>query len=483
MRKSAGQIIGRWAGIGASAALAGVGIVALRHALETPQAQKSVLPGEAHLYRWQRRSIFYKVLGDHDAPPLVLLHRPEIGASSHEMLPLMEPLARTYRVYALDWLGFGLSDRPGIAYSAEVYNRLCQDFLCEVVQAPATVMASGLSCNYAVVAAAREPACCASLVFISPIALQGRLPASPLKQIAEKAPVKALLYPLLSTHLAFQVTRQMRGEPGEDFAQFYANTHQLGAEHAAMAALAGKLLENVEPAFEKLRQPILMIWGTHALDNPQTVASLHKTVTLANPARQARKVELIQRAALAAHVEQPENVITAIQRWQEETQSDQLAHEPLTRQITEQSAQRAAEEAVPETTTSSSARQPGEPIAITQPEQQENEERNASLARSETPATSSASEISIAASASDTAQVSEQAKEQETEPSITAYCVKCKQQRPMLNARQIVMKNGRAAMRGICGTCGTRMNRIISASSNGSLYADNQTASALDNER
>src|SRR5579859_5158595 len=153
MRKPVGRIIGQLAGISASVAIAGAGIVALRHALETPQPLKSVLPGEAHLYRWRRRSIFYKVAGSTDAPPLVLLHRPDLGASGHEMLPIMSPLAQTYRVYAFDLLGFGLSDRPGVEYSADLYSALCQDFLREVVQRPATLVASGLSCNYAVATA------------------------------------------------------------------------------------------------------------------------------------------------------------------------------------------------------------------------------------------------------------------------------------------------------------------------------------------
>src|SRR5487761_1041106 len=91
--------IGRWVGVGASAALAAVGVVALRHALETPQPLKSLLPGEALLYRWQRRSVFYKVLGSAEAPPLILLHTPDIGASAREMQHIMSPLAQTYRVY------------------------------------------------------------------------------------------------------------------------------------------------------------------------------------------------------------------------------------------------------------------------------------------------------------------------------------------------------------------------------------------------
>ena len=35
-----------------------------------------------------------------------------------------EPLARSFRVYTLDLLGFGLSDRPKLRYSPDLYVRL-----------------------------------------------------------------------------------------------------------------------------------------------------------------------------------------------------------------------------------------------------------------------------------------------------------------------------------------------------------------------
>src|SRR5712692_9546917 len=75
-------------------------IVALRHLLETPQQLESPLPGEAHFYHWKQGYIFYKVLGAMDAPALVLLHAPEVGASAYEMRKIMAPLAQYYRVYA-----------------------------------------------------------------------------------------------------------------------------------------------------------------------------------------------------------------------------------------------------------------------------------------------------------------------------------------------------------------------------------------------
>ena len=45
-----------------------------------------------------------------------------------------------------------------------------------------------------------------------------------------------------------------------------------------------------------------------------------------------------------------------------------------------------------------------------------------------------------------------------------AYCVKCKDKRPMKDAEEVVMKNGRKAVRAKCGTCGTGMYRILAKS-------------------
>jgi len=43
---------------------------------------------------------------------------------------------------------------------------------------------------------------------------------------------------------------------------------------------------------------------------------------------------------------------------------------------------------------------------------------------------------------------------------VTGYCMKCKTQREINNAKQITMKNGRPATEGTCLVCGTRMFKI-----------------------
>lgn len=42
-----------------------------------------------------------------------------------------------------------------------------------------------------------------------------------------------------------------------------------------------------------------------------------------------------------------------------------------------------------------------------------------------------------------------------------AYCVKCREKKPMADIFHVSMKNGRPALRGKCPTCGTGMYKIL----------------------
>ncbi len=41
------------------------------------------------------------------------------------------------------------------------------------------------------------------------------------------------------------------------------------------------------------------------------------------------------------------------------------------------------------------------------------------------------------------------------------YCVKCREKRDGKEHEDVVMKNGKKAMRAVCESCGTRMFRIV----------------------
>jgi hypothetical protein len=45
---------------------------------------------------------------------------------------------------------------------------------------------------------------------------------------------------------------------------------------------------------------------------------------------------------------------------------------------------------------------------------------------------------------------------------VMAYCVKEKAQRPMKDAHEVELKNGKHALQGVCASCGTKMTKFIS---------------------
>jgi haloalkane dehalogenase len=350
------------------------------------------------------------------------------------MRHLIAPLARTYRVYAPDLPGFGLSDRPDRQYSAALYSSLCHDFLRDVVKEPATLAASELSCNYAVSAAASAPDLCRALILISPYALEGNArPALP-SNIAAVPFLKTLLYPLLSTRVGFLLTHDRKQREHTDFAQFYAQTHQLGAEHAVMALLTGQLVENVSPQFQGLQQPVLLIWGvqTNAISRPSRGA------IPAEIEPRLRKITFIPEAGLAAHEEQPESVVAAIMCWQAETMPafEQAGAHTRTPTASPPAALQAEKEPAVD-----QARPDAEKAALTPLE-----EGIDSRARSLPPVGGQKDGPLIYS----TAQTG----------SALAYCVKCKQKREIQGAYEVTMKNGRTAVRGTCAVCGARLNRI-----------------------
>jgi len=316
--------------------------VAIRHRLETSMKLESPLPGEAHYYKWKHGYIFYKVLGESKAPPLLLLHSPGLASSSYEMRKIMEPLAQHFRVYALDLLGFGISDHPAIDYSSDTYIALCQDFLTDIVKQAATIVASQISCNYAVATAVASPNLCERLVLISPQDLEGRLEKASLSPIRssriafvkawqvllQKIPVRWLLYPILSTRFALlsSLAKQHSIMSDTDLDYAYATAHQIGAEHASIALLSGKLQQDVSQQLELIQQPTLVIWGAGGLNNSRHIGSQQNISWMKSHTRLA----LLPDAGLAVHEDQPSRVIATILAWSDEGKTSIAPHENIT---------------------------------------------------------------------------------------------------------------------------------------------------------
>ena len=79
----------------------------------------SALGGEAKSFSWKHGQIFYKEQGlQNSGVPIVFVHGIGPGMSSFMWRKNFDALSEKFRVYALDLLGFGFSDKPaGAPYS------------------------------------------------------------------------------------------------------------------------------------------------------------------------------------------------------------------------------------------------------------------------------------------------------------------------------------------------------------------------------
>jgi len=75
--------------------------------------------------RMKGYTIFYAVKGN--GKPILLLHG--YGAGMWVWEKQIDPLSQFYKVYALDLIGHGFSDRPKISYTPETYIHFLRDFM------------------------------------------------------------------------------------------------------------------------------------------------------------------------------------------------------------------------------------------------------------------------------------------------------------------------------------------------------------------
>jgi pimeloyl-ACP methyl ester carboxylesterase len=285
----------------------------------SPGEVEPTLPFEPIYWKWRYGNVAVYQAGDPSNPPLVLLHGHNAAASAFEMRYPFSLLSGRYHVYAPDLLGYGLSDRPNIEYTPGLYLELIEDLLREVVQRPATVVASSLSAAHAIEEAFRLPEWITSLVLFCPTGLRRLTTQSPQGSAIEslfRTPLlgEALFNGLVSRPiLRYYLEKQSYFDPNnvtdELIERYYNTAHAPGARYAPAAFVGGRLYWDANEAWTRLEQPVLIIWGRDATFTPYSDAAVFLAT---NPAAQ---VEEINNAGVLPHEEQPEQVANLITEW------------------------------------------------------------------------------------------------------------------------------------------------------------------------
>lgn len=239
-----------------------------QHNLRLPSAVPPALDASVRTFElMEGRVRFYH--RDGAGVPVVLLHSLNAAASSAEMQPLFDHLAAhtTRPLYAMDWLGFGLSERPPVRYSPSLYIRQLRRFLSEYVHQPADLVALSLGCEYGAAVGHSLPYLVRRLALIAPTALAAPDEASLLRQTAVRVAdhlgaFEALYYRLtreeaLRGFYERQVFRDPAAVPGALVSYARETTQVRGAHHAPRYFVEGALFTRdvARHAYAHLRVP------------------------------------------------------------------------------------------------------------------------------------------------------------------------------------------------------------------------------------
>ncbi len=297
-----------WTGAGAAALAAANNAVFSR-----AKALGNTLGGEGRFWPGPYGDLFYTKQDqspEDRGRPIVLLHGIYTGASGYEWRKNFDALSEHGLVYAPDWLGFGLSDKPRIRYTAAQYVEQLAQFLREVVKQPCTLVASSLACAYAVQVAVDQPGLVESLVLVCPTGFrhlsQPRGAGGELTYQLTHAPgLGTTLHNLGASlpGLRAYLMNQTYFDPSfvdDALLDHYSTaSHQYGAQNAPPSFYAGLLNHDVADAFPRLTQKTLrLVWGREARLTPLSDA---EAFLAANP---RAELTVLDKSGLLPHDEQ-----------------------------------------------------------------------------------------------------------------------------------------------------------------------------------
>lgn len=164
---------------------------------------------ENNYYEWRFGKIRYIKKGNGSA--LLLLHDLTIGSSIYEFNKIIDTLSTNHEVYAIDLLGYGLSDKPNITYTNYLYVQLVIDFIKSIIGKKANLIATGDSTQIAVMTCHNDPEVINKMIFINPQSLyeSNKIPSKQtklLKILLETPVIGTFIYNLLTNKASTKKT-------------------------------------------------------------------------------------------------------------------------------------------------------------------------------------------------------------------------------------------------------------------------------------
>ena len=237
---------------------------------------------ENYFYDWRFGKIRYQKKGK--GAPLLFIHDLTIGSSNYEFHRLINNLTEKHEIYSMDLLGYGLSDKPSITYSNNLFEQLVGDFIKNVIGKKTSVVATGESVPFVIMACHNNPEIFNKIICINPqsLYLQNQIPSrqtSLLKYFIESPVIGTFTYHILSNRTSIEKTFHKEyffhpEEIREKYIYNYLEAAHLDGYNAkyAFASYAGKYMNmNILYELKGIDNSILMIGGEEEKDIKTTI--------------------------------------------------------------------------------------------------------------------------------------------------------------------------------------------------------------------
>lgn len=131
---------------------------------------KNILSSSDNLYyEWRFGKIRYTKKGN--GTPLLLLHDLTVGSSSYEFSKIINSLSEKHEVYCLDFLGYGLSDKPDMTFTNYLFVQMVSDFIKNIIGKKTNIIATGDAFPIALMVCHNENDLVRNLIGINPQSL------------------------------------------------------------------------------------------------------------------------------------------------------------------------------------------------------------------------------------------------------------------------------------------------------------------------
>jgi pimeloyl-ACP methyl ester carboxylesterase len=222
---------------------------------------------------WHGYQITYTVAGK--GIPLLLVHG--FGASiGHWRKNIPAWAEGGYRVFTIDLLGFGGSDKPAIAYSLELWQELLKDFWSSHIQTPTVFIGNSIGALLSLMMAANYPEMVKGAVLLNVAGGLNHRPneLNPVLGLIMAGFTKLVGSPITGKFIFNQVRQKhrIRNTLTQVYCDQTAITDELvdllylpscdaGAQEVFASILTAPAGEKPEDLLPKVTCPILVLWG------------------------------------------------------------------------------------------------------------------------------------------------------------------------------------------------------------------------------